>query len=420
MERFAQPEFKRLFDRARGSLERTGGDLTGRIGVDSPTDAERRAVGGLIGRHYSPGIKSISVELAVLDAALRDKAGVGLTDLLQRLGPELRNRPEAAENDRRAREGLLAVAQASPLYGTTTWFPDWVESLRRDGTFTKLIREPTRFTQAVRVLERVDGTLTPLPRLAGQATGDTHALDHDKPLSGLVLAALAARAGVPKPKGAEDRRELWDRFNVIVDDLASCVLVLNLSAGGAGLGEWLTGAAAFGTPFRVTLHQLLTHVIHLSHPVVHVCENPAVLREAAEALGPASPPLICAEGRPSTAFHRLAGAITAGGGRLRYHGDFDWPGVDIAAMMISRHGAVPWRLSAGDYVEAAGRRRDDEMAMKGGARPTPWDPGLGQEMARLRRPVFEETVADLLLSDLRFLAGPPPLRTGTEKRKVRT
>ncbi|WP_254648513.1 DUF2399 domain-containing protein [Streptomyces sp. GbtcB6] len=56
-----------------------------------------------------------------------------------------------------------------------------------------------------------------------------------------------------------------------------------------------------------------------------VCENPAVLRRATGELGTGSPPLICAEGCPSTAFHRLARPIIEAGGTLRYRGDFDWP-----------------------------------------------------------------------------------------------
>lgn len=56
--------------------------------------------------------------------------------------------------------------------------------------------------------------------------------------------------------GSAERRDLWDRAGVLVDDLASPVLVLNLPAEADGLGEWLTGAARYGTPFQVTLHQL--------------------------------------------------------------------------------------------------------------------------------------------------------------------
>ena len=75
-------------------------------------------------------------------------------------------------------------------------------------------------------------------------------------------------------------------------------------------------------------------------------------------LGPGARPLICTEGQPSTAFHRLAAAVTANGGRLRYHGDFDWPGIAIAASVISRHGARPWRMTAADYETAIKNNAD--------------------------------------------------------------
>jgi hypothetical protein len=38
--------------------------------------------------------------------------------------------------------------------------------------------------------------------------------------------------------------------------------------------------------------------------------------------------------------------------------------------------------------------------MKGRPRATPWDPELGEAMARAGKVVFEENVVDLLLADL--------------------
>jgi uncharacterized protein (TIGR02679 family) len=67
-------------------------------------------------------------------------------------------------------------------------------------------------------------------------------------------------------------------------------------------------------------------------------------------LGAGCPPLVCTEGRPSTAFHQLARIAVAAGGELWYHGDFDWPGVAIAADVIGRHNALGWRMNASDYM----------------------------------------------------------------------
>lgn len=133
--------------------------------------------------------------------------------------------------------------------------------------------------------------------------------------------------------------------------------------------------------------------------LVYVCENPAVLRRAAAELGAGSAPLACAEGQPSAAFHQLATAIASGGGELRYHGDFDWPGIAIASSVMRRHGARPWRMSAADY--AAGIRAGAEhVRLTGPPRPTPWDPELGEVMVATGRVIYEESVADALITDL--------------------
>jgi hypothetical protein len=79
--------------------------------------------------------------------------------------------------------------------------------------------------------------------------------------------------------------------------------------------------------------------------------------------------------------------------------DFDWPGVAIAASVMGCHGARPWRMGAADY--AGGVRADSEHVPPSGTpQPTPWDPELGEVMAATGRVIYEETVADSLITDL--------------------
>lgn len=283
------------------------------------------------------------------------------------------------------------------------WFTTWLRELRKDGTLRTLARsgEAGLVGQAVAVLEAMDGRPEPvlLSALAAEVTGEPAALECGTTLSALVLRALAARLGEEQPSQAPDRPELWEEFDVFADDLASRVLVLGLPAAGAGLGDWLTGAASRGVPFCATLQQLAAMPVEVSEPAVYVCDSPAVLRAAAGLLGRASRPLICTEGRPSTVFHRLASAVVAGGGELRYHGDFDWPGVAVAASVMARHGAVPWRLSALDY-QAARRAAGEVLPLRGAPRPTPWDEELAAAMAQAGQAVREQDVTDALLADL--------------------
>ncbi len=406
LDRYRGPGYLRLLAAARRSLERTGGQLTGRISIAAPDDAERRAVIGVTGVHQPAGTKRMTVLLSELDAALSRATGLDLAGVLAALGEPLRNRPAETAMLADARACLIAVAEGSPLNESCPWYRTWLSGLSTDGTLTRLANtgDTTALGQAVRVLEHLaarpaDAPPVALPALAAHITGDTKALNHSTTLATLVMRALALREGVVRPASAAQRRELWDLSDVIADDLASRVLVLNLPAQGDGLGEWLTGAARYGTPFQVTLHQLGTHPIRLSSARIFACENPAVLRRACAELGPACPPLICAEGQPSTAFHKLARIAVAAGSELAYHGDFDWPGVAITAKVIDRHGARPWRMTAGDYLSGV-KAGETAVALKGDPVPTPWEPGLRETMHATGRAVYEETVADQLLADL--------------------
>ena len=411
LNRYRGPEYRRLLAAARRSLERTGGQLTGRISIAAPDDAERKVIIGITGVHQPAGTNRMTVRLAELDAALSRATGLGLAGVLAVLGEPLRNRPAETAMLADVRACLIAVAEGSPLSESCPWYRIWLSGLSTDGTLTRLANtgDMTTVDEAVRVLEHLaarpaDAPPVALPALAARITGDTKALNHGTTLATLIMRALALREGVARPASAAQRRELWDLSNVIVDDLASRVLVLNLPAHGDGLAEWLTGAARYGTPFQVTLHQLDTHPIRLRPARIFACENPAVLRRACAELGPACPPLICAEGQPSTAFHKLARIVVASGGELAYHGDFDWPGVAIATRVIDRHGARPWRMTAGDYLSSV-KAGDTAIALKGDPVPTPWEPELRETMRATGRAVYEETVADQLLADLSDASG---------------
>ena len=403
------PEFRRLLEQARRSLERTGGDLSGSISLSHPDDAERKAIIGITGQYRDARANRIAVRLADLDQAVRETTGRGLAAMLAELSGPLRDRPAERSVLAGARDAAIGEAQTSSLYLSCAWYRDWLAEIRRDGSLTKLINqgEQARLAMAIRVLEYLAGRQGPpvlLPALAADVTGDTKALNHGTLLSTLVLRALAIKTGMGRPGTAAERRDLWEASGVVVDDLASRVLVLNLPAAGAGLAEWLAGAARHGVPFYVTLHQLMTFPLTIPSPVVHVCENPAVLRHAAAELGAGSAPLLCTEGRPSMAFHQLADAVVSSGGELRYHGDFDWPGLAIASAVMRRHGAKPWRMNAKDYL-AGVRLHREHVLLSGTPQPTPWDPELSETMIATGRVLYEESVADALVGDLSQPAG---------------
>src|SRR5207249_8536521 len=131
---------------------------------------------------------------------------------------------------------------------------------------------------------------------------------------------------------------------------ASQVLVLNLfCAGDDMVSGWLNDAAGSGVPFRLTLHQV-TQVSAPAADDIYVCENPAVLRVAAAELGAGSAALVCTEGVPSAACHRLLRSAADSGARLRVRADFDWAGLRITDSLLRHTTAEPWRMAAADYL----------------------------------------------------------------------
>lgn len=408
----------RLLAAARRRLERTGGVLDGDIGLAGPSEAERRTVIGITGRYRPETAQRLAVPLRDLDGYLHDRYGTGLLTTLGRLHGPLRDRPaERADEDVR-REQALKSAHLSRLAGQG-WFAAWLERIAADGTLTRLVRrgDAALLDAAVRVLERLPGDRDrfpahpggplPLPVLAEWATGDTKALVPGAPLEQLVLRALAQRAGGTESTGVSSvvpreragRRALWESFGAIADDLASQVLVLNIGAeGDTVVCDWLRDAAGFGIPFRLTLHQLATGPVVPAARTIFVCENPAVLRAAAGELQETGAALVCTEGVPSAACHKLLGDAARAGARLHWRADFDWTGLRITADAVNRHGARPWRMTAADYTAALGKGESTPLA--GPPAASPWDPELARAMEESGSTVMEERLLTELLSDL--------------------
>ncbi|MBX6751798.1 MAG: TIGR02679 family protein [Micromonosporaceae bacterium] len=398
------PDWARLLEAARRSLERSGGSLAGSVTIARPTDGERRVVIGITGVHRPAGVQRIAVRLADVDLHLRQLSGRGLIDTLTEAGAPLRDRPGERRREALARQAALARARASACAGQE-WFDRWLDWLRGDGMLTRLVRAGGDLTPVLRVLEALPAADEPLPAFAERVLGDTKAFS-DASLRGLVLRAVALWQGAPPPTSAEQERALWEAVGVVPDDLASHVLVLNVPARGGVVGEWLTQAAALALPMRLTLHQLRLGALAIDAEEIFVTENPAVLR-AATALGPAAPPLVCTEGMPSAALHRLL--AVAGRATLRWRHDFDWPGVRMLTAALARYpAAVPWRMSAADYEAALGPAESvggSGPRLTGTPAATPWDPALAAAMHRHGRAVMEERLLPVLLDDLRAASG---------------
>nr|WP_255358136.1 TIGR02679 family protein [Pseudorhodoferax sp. Leaf267] len=133
---------------------------------------------------------------------------------------------------------------------------------------------------------------------------------------------------------------------------------------------------------------------------VFVCENPNLLAIATDQLGARCAPLVCTDGMPAAAQRSLLTQLAQAGALLRYHGDFDWPGIHIANHVLRSWPAQPWRMGVVDYAAAVESARREERELSDASVPARWDDDLSPAMQRCGLAIAEEAVTVDLLQDL--------------------
>jgi uncharacterized protein (TIGR02679 family) len=394
---FDRPELAALWAELRRRFEAVGDGEVRTVRLARLDPAQRSALADLLGLVRLPG-EPATVAVARVDEALRRGCGLGARELTERLHGPLRDRPAERAAAAAERAELWAELEGHPLVTALPALRGWVDGLRRGGLLGGSVAATRDHCRAaLAVLAELPAGGAPLPVLAQRVLGDPHALDEGTRLSNTVLRALAALHDEPPPVDAAGRRDLWALHGVTGDELSTTVLVAGFAPGGSGaLETTLRAWAAAGQAVVVTLAQLRVAPELPGVTTVHVVENPSVLAMAVRRFGPGCPPLVCTAGWPNTAAVTLLRGLRRGGATLRYHGDFDGEGLRIAAYVMDRTGATPWRMSTADYLAAV----SGHGPATGRLTSAPWDPDLAPALAEHAVAVPEERVASALLDDL--------------------
>lgn len=410
-EYLAHPSLADLWRACHARLERNRLEPRGVVAVDlDETGADRL---GSVLRRTLP-LETTKVRLDQLDEALRASAAQrGLVAVVAELVGPLSDRAAARDARAAARDEAwtaLDAALAGAGLAAAPWVPAWTADLRRTGLLARVPADDVRrfVDAAARTLAAVDlsgAAETPrdLGALASSLTGDAHALDDGRLLAAVVLRGVAAARGEPAPETLAERRAMWASVGVTTDQVSGTVLTWGLRPPGNDLWSASLGSRAdLGLVTHLTVQELTAPAVAgvalaRAGDVISVCENPQVLQAASRA--GAAGPLVCTSGNPSTAGWLLLDRLVTGGADVRYHGDFDWPGVAITARVLAR-GARPWRMGAEDYELAVAARAGEGLPLSGAPVPTPWDGRLSRAMQHHGVAVHEEAVVDDLAADL--------------------
>lgn len=389
--------------RLRRHFERLAPDAApGMPRLGALSAAEHEALALLTGRppHHA---KSMQIDIASIDSALHH-AGIAdsLRDALERLDGPIVNLA-SARAQAVVRWSAVTAACRHPALVRYLQTPAAVGLLKR------LSRQDAE--AATRLLERAQAVLGRLPaggmpraQLAAEVLGNAHALDNGQATATLVLAAWRCADEVASDGDStadaafdESARDTWARAGVLVNELARPALFLNLPV----LAPLAAGAS--GEPSYLSLRQLLRTPAAwaVNGRSVFVCENPNLLAIAADRLGARCAALVCTDGMPSAAQRTLLTQLTRAGARLRYHGDFDWPGLQIANHVLREWGACPWRFDVSHYEAAAANAPHAQRDLQDASIAASWDDALAPAMRRHGLCIAEEAVAASLLEDLR-------------------
>ena len=394
------PALRPVWDRIRARFERNGLDPRCRVQVLAATRDERHALGALLGRTVTSA--SVRVDLAALDRRLRERSGVGgletVLTVLYGAPPEDRAALRTARTRARERPLELALELVN-----TPWAAHWVAGLRRTGLLTNRANADGTVRDAALVLQALVGASSEMQsrvELGARLLGDAHALDRDRLLHQVVLRGLAAAKGVPLPEGTREREWLWEEYGVSADLLSRTCLLwgLRLASVTDPVANRLAVATEAGDPVHLTAWDMRrVERLALSRGSrVLICENPRVVEAVAQSRVEGWA-VVCTSGEPNLVVDDVLGRLAAAGAALRYHGDFDWPGVAIANRVIGRFEAEPWRMSASDYVAAV---RPDGPPLVGAPVEPRWDAELGAAMRNHERAVHEESALAELVGEL--------------------
>lgn len=382
----------------------SSGQPVSRVRIGPLETQQRSALADLLGLARLPGVYA-TVSLRLLDQVLMESVGLSAREVVARLVGPVGDRAGDRERADAERNELWAWLASHPVVAAQPALATWAASMRRAGLVGgSAARTRELITDALGVLAELPAAGVPLPVLADRVLKDTHGLDDGTRCASLVLRALTAIFDASAPANAQERRALWERAGVADDDLSSVVLAA---------GIWATGDDIASRILRVCAEAGHAAVLALGHlrssdlasglpAEVWVFENPSMLALALARFGRQCPPIVITAGWPGSAAIALLHKLAAAGAALHYHGDFDGEGLRIAAAVAARTGAVPWRMTSADYLDAVA-----EGPPVGRVSEAPWDGDLATHLIRAGVTVSEERVGMNLLDELSARIGQP-------------
>lgn len=405
-------EFSRLFTQFRkkyASLGKVGGSVS----IQSFKADELYA----IARFFGEDVATIQLKKTVTLRAFEKKLqttkfeGVTLLELLEMyFGETLVTKQEALaqlEGQRAERFRELALTYPQLSY----WFTH-IEQKSADTHWINRMLGTDQFDlyckQLAQALDGLPLDYERLPVFGQRILGNPHAFDRTNELGRLLIHALHVKRGQggSPPSDTERVNELLLEFKLLRDDITNFVTCANMTAEHEKTEHpmW-RGAAAMHSVLNVPMRELLNvdRVRPIRGDTVWIVENSGVFSSLLDDVPDTT--LVCTHGQFKLAAYRLLDALVASGCQLKYAGDFDPEGLQMAARLKERYGDKLdyWCMDLKSYVasepsvELAGERlvkldRVTDVELQ----------DVVGEMKRLKRAGYQEALIEKMVVQLKI------------------
>lgn len=355
----ASTGFSRLFEQFRkkyASLGKVGGSVS----IQSFKHDELEAIARFFGDEVATLRLKKTVTLRAFEKKLQTTKfeGVTLLELLEAyFGEALVTKQEAlAQMEGQRAERFRELKRTYP--SLTFWFT-YLEGRTADTHWINRMVETDGFDvsceQLAQAMERLPLDYERLPVFGQRILGNPHAFDRTNELGRLLIHALHVKRGQggPPPSDTERVNELLLEFKLLRDDITNFVTCANMMAEREGTEHPMWhGAALMHSVLNVPMRELLNvdRVRPSRGHTVWIVENSGVFSSLLDDVPDA--PLVCTHGQFKLAAYRLLDMLVALGCQLKYAGDFDPEGLQMAARLKERYGDKLdyWCMDLESYV----------------------------------------------------------------------
>ncbi len=363
------------------SLGRAAGSVT----LKNATEAERRAIGGIVGKTFADG--TVTLTFREFEQGLQKTrfAPVDMKAVLEDyFAASLQTNQEQKEQARRTKDeffGRLMACFGDCGENRPAAFC-WIRELqhRKKYGYQILIKEfgkepgvaeilAQNVGRALNCLEETEGEERLLAVFAAEISGNPHYFDRGTAAGQLLMHAVCFRKGAEIPQSAYEWRELMQSVGIVSDNIASMVHVFGVRLETAD-GPHPACEAFYQRkePYVLTGENLKSITgAKADRNIVYVVENEMVFLYLVENAKDQGVSILCTSGQLRVAAVQLLDHLIESGAVICYSGDLDPDGMDIADRLWQRCGNTVqlWRMEPEDYMQSiSGEALSDRQLAK--------------------------------------------------------